>query len=275
MATTEIIKSDFYGVYLLCSDSEEKKYNGKCYIGYTVNPNRRINQHNRGRDFGGAKKTSNKGPWRMIMIVYGFPNNISALQFEWAWQQPTLSSRLKYNFELKRKNNKESHLQYNFRILSVMLGTGPWNRLPLTIRWLETNKEMPFKYQPPKHMKIIGGRIKIDKQTKKNVEELPTHMWALECHLCMKPIENPERSRIGCLNAKCKLTCHIVCMAEHMLTSNEPHKGHYIPIEGECPMCGERVIWMDLLKNRNNIVSEEIEYDFADLVELDDDDVQF
>lgn len=145
MDNNEVIKTDFYGVYLLCSESNEKKYNGKCYIGYTVNPNRRINQHNRGRDFGGAKKTSNKGPWRMIMIVYGFPNNISALQFEWAWQQPAVSSRLRYFPELKKKNNKETFLQYNFRILSVMLTVGPWNRLPLTIRWLETEKEMTFQ----------------------------------------------------------------------------------------------------------------------------------
>lgn len=72
--------SFFYGVYLLCSQSVEKRYNGRCYIGFTVNPKRRINQHNRGKDFGGAKRTSNKGPWQMVMIVHGFPNNISALQ---------------------------------------------------------------------------------------------------------------------------------------------------------------------------------------------------
>lgn len=76
----EQLKSRFYGVYLLCSLSPDKRYNGKCYIGFTVNPNRRIKQHNRGKEFGGAKKTSNKGPWKMIMIVHGFPNNISALQ---------------------------------------------------------------------------------------------------------------------------------------------------------------------------------------------------
>ena len=76
----EKIQGRFYGVYLLCSQSPEKRFNGKCYVGFTVNPNRRINQHNRGKDFGGAKKTSNKGPWKMVLIVHGFPNNISALQ---------------------------------------------------------------------------------------------------------------------------------------------------------------------------------------------------
>lgn len=140
----EQIKSRFYGVYLLCSQSPEKRYNGKCYIGFTVNPMRRIKQHNRGKDFGGAKKTSNKGPWKMVMIVHGFPNNIAALQFEWAWQQPTLSSRLKNYPELKRKLPKETYFQYNFRILSRMLNVGPWQRLPLNIRWLESDYECEF-----------------------------------------------------------------------------------------------------------------------------------
>lgn len=54
---------DFYGVYLLCSRSDVAKFAKRCYIGYTVNPNRRITQHNRGTAHGGARRTSNRGPW--------------------------------------------------------------------------------------------------------------------------------------------------------------------------------------------------------------------
>ncbi|XP_065078837.1 structure-specific endonuclease subunit SLX1 homolog [Ochlerotatus camptorhynchus] len=153
---------DFFGVYLLVSKNANPKFAGQTYIGYTVDPNRRIKQHNGGTDAGGAKRTSKRGPWVMVMIVHGFPNNISALRFEWAWQQPKMSRRLKQIPELQKKQRKESNFDYNFRILTEMLRIGPWNRLPLTIRWLtdELHREFEIGKAPPMHMPICFGRVK-------------------------------------------------------------------------------------------------------------------
>lgn len=116
------LKGHFYGVYLLCSQSLDPRYRGKCYVGFTVNPKRRIRQHNLGCDFGGARKTSRKGPWLMVMIVHGFPNNTVALQFEWAWQQPSLSTRLKMYPELKRKLPRRRSLTTTLGSLVICLG---------------------------------------------------------------------------------------------------------------------------------------------------------
>ncbi|GFH59428.1 hypothetical protein CTEN210_15904 [Chaetoceros tenuissimus] len=72
--------------YLLQSLSNPSK----TYIGYTVNPARRIKQHN-GLIKGGAKYTSKFQPWKFIAIIEGFKNEPLGLRFEWAWQNPKRS----------------------------------------------------------------------------------------------------------------------------------------------------------------------------------------
>jgi predicted GIY-YIG superfamily endonuclease len=74
----------FYCCYLLSSLAPECKK--KAYIGFTVDPARRLRQHN-GNILGGAKKTKRKGrPWEQVMVIYGFPSAFLARQFEWHWQ---------------------------------------------------------------------------------------------------------------------------------------------------------------------------------------------
>ena len=76
--------------YCLISDS------GKTYIGATVDLDHRLRQHN-GEIKGGARATSMEpGTWRRVCHVSGFPDNHSALQFEWRWKQ--LSRQKSYTY---------------------------------------------------------------------------------------------------------------------------------------------------------------------------------
>jgi predicted GIY-YIG superfamily endonuclease len=60
------------------------KERDRTYIGATVDPNRRLRQHN-GELVGGAKATKGK-TWERLVLVSGFPDEVAALQFEWAWK---------------------------------------------------------------------------------------------------------------------------------------------------------------------------------------------
>ena len=57
----------------------------RSYVGFTVNPRRRLEQHN-GLRVGGARRTGmvtklgSGQPWRMQAVVWGFPNKITALR---------------------------------------------------------------------------------------------------------------------------------------------------------------------------------------------------
>lgn len=59
------------------------------YVGYTVNYDRRIRQHN-GIIKGGARFTKNRGPWEyLVVMTCDSWNNIRGLQVEWLVKHPT------------------------------------------------------------------------------------------------------------------------------------------------------------------------------------------
>ena len=57
------------------------------YFGYTVDIHRRIRQHN-GEIKGGAKRTRKGRPWKVVCYISGFPDQTTALQFEWRLHHP-------------------------------------------------------------------------------------------------------------------------------------------------------------------------------------------
>jgi predicted GIY-YIG superfamily endonuclease len=56
----------------------------KTYVGATVDPARRLRQHN-GEISGGARATKGRA-WRRVFLVSGFEDERAALRFEWRWK---------------------------------------------------------------------------------------------------------------------------------------------------------------------------------------------
>ncbi|MCO5610310.1 hypothetical protein L7F22_064546 [Adiantum nelumboides] len=121
MGDPDAIAPSFFACYLLCSLNP--RFKGRTYIGFTVNPKRRIRQHN-GEITSGARKTQKRRPWEMILCVHGFPSHVNALQFEWAWQHPLKSIAVRDAAkQLKRRGARGQVL-----LLFTMLNLPEWNR---------------------------------------------------------------------------------------------------------------------------------------------------
>ncbi|KAF8051849.1 hypothetical protein N665_1661s0009 [Sinapis alba] len=140
----------FYACYILTSLSPRHK--GHTYIGFTVNPKRRIRQHN-GEITSGAYRTKKKRPWEMVLCIYGFPTKVSALQFEWAWQHPRESLAVR---EAAAAFKSFSGLASNIKLAYTMLSLPAWNSLNLTVNYFTSKYAHLGGLSPslPPHMEV-------------------------------------------------------------------------------------------------------------------------
>ncbi|XP_073142585.1 uncharacterized protein [Henckelia pumila] len=122
----------FFACYLLTSLSP--RFKGHSYVGFTVNPRRRIRQHN-GEIGSGAWRTKKKRPWEMVLCIYGFPTNVSALQFEWAWQHPVESLAVR---SAAASFKSLSGVANKIKLAYTMLSLPAWNSLNLVVNFFST-----------------------------------------------------------------------------------------------------------------------------------------
>jgi structure-specific endonuclease subunit SLX1 len=133
----------FYGCYLLRSIPKPKT---TPYVGSTPHILRRWKQHN-GLIIGGAFRTARLAgslrPWEMTCMVYGFPSQIAALQFEWAWDHAHMSRHITpadrlVKDSLKsngRRPSKRPTLSTRIADLHTLVHSKSFARWPLTLRF--------------------------------------------------------------------------------------------------------------------------------------------
>ena len=124
----------FFGCYLVGSRNPVMR--GRTYVGFTVDPPRRIRQHN-GVLASGAKYTRRLRPCSMLLVVYGFPSKVQALQFEWAWQKPRLSRAVRETAVALGVSDKSSSVINKTKLVMAMCSLSPWKHLPLTLHFFD------------------------------------------------------------------------------------------------------------------------------------------
>ncbi|KAM0912237.1 hypothetical protein ACQ4PT_012935 [Festuca glaucescens] len=144
-------RGGFFCCYLLRSLCPRSK--SRTYIGFTVNPQRRIRQHN-GELRCGAWQTKRGRPWEMVLCIHGFPSNVATLLFEWAWQHPTESLAVR---KAAAGFKSLGPIGNTVKIAYTMLNLPSWENLNLTVNFFST-KNTKFTVGCPAlpcHMKTV------------------------------------------------------------------------------------------------------------------------
>lgn len=123
-------------------------------MGFTVNPARRVQQHNGGRKKAGPGGPADAGPGRWCLSCTASLLPWPPLRFEWAWQHPRASRRLAH---VGPRLRSEAAFAFHLRVLAHMLRAPPWARLPLTVRWLRADFRRELCPPPPPHMPLAFG----------------------------------------------------------------------------------------------------------------------
>lgn len=94
-------------------------------------------------------------------------------------------------------------------------------------------------------MSICQGPVSCKKPVPSNDTSLIDGTKNQICVLCARNCS--PRDLLYCLDPNCQAVTHIRCLAGRFLGVSD----HIIPIEGECPACGTRVLWGDLIRRKN------------------------
>ena len=249
-----------YHCYLLRSVASARS--GASYVGFTTHPKRRIRQHN-GEIKGGAKHTRRHRPWEMACVVEGFSSKVAALQFEWAWQHPGRSKRIRAGGPISAK--RSGGFRGRLATMVAMLRLRPWCLMPLAL--LIASNEAAAALESllrasPLAPHIRSRRAPLDaldvyaRAAPQAAKEVDDDAAAQRCVLCADAAHSEEEGGRWSSCPRCadgSRRVHLSCLAQCFLRAEQRTplgaggSSTLIPGGGRFPTCGCDVVWADVV----------------------------
>ncbi|KAJ2780320.1 Slx4p interacting protein [Coemansia interrupta] len=225
----------FYCCYLLRSLKPGTR--DYVYVGSTPNPVRRLRQHN-GEISAGAFTTRSRRPCKA-----------SALQFEWAWQNPHLSRHSSVDsvpLDVSRVlyGARQKQLATKLLALSVMLAAPPFCFWPLAIACpdpvlCDRVRTQAQRHRVPRHIAFENKKIaRVFEQTPAHCMYLGPPAPGETCSICHALLDE-ARPWGACTS--CAASWHLYCLAKS--TSGSARLTPLIPTIASCSLCHADVLW--------------------------------
>lgn len=71
------------------------------------------------------------------------------------------------------------------------------------------------------------------------------------CSVCSNFVDKNSRTMLACPNTQCGAMSHLKCLASQFL-DEENSENLVVPVMGNCPFCGARVSWIELIMGLSN-----------------------
>ncbi|VEU21351.1 DEKNAAC102636, partial [Brettanomyces naardenensis] len=258
----------------------------------TPDPYRRLRQHNGELSKGGAWRTRKKGyrPWRMVMFVHGFPSNVSALQFEHAWQHAYQTRHIppeKRRHNGKRNTGSGTNVNEKLANCRLLLGSKSFCRLGLKTAifdkeiygvWLTNKFHIPVPDHVLMEIKVnddteehfieggnyvqvksfMTGIAKFEREYADSCIETIKGSSPIECSICKSTLD-PNSDLIGfCFHDNCSAAYHLGCWSKRIVAGEtgkerEEDLDPILPIRGPCTECKKINFWNIVVRNAMNV----------------------